>query len=353
MENGAGYSIIFMPVSFTTSRYYTGSTYLNLVDVITRPDQKLKHCSHCKKYKKKVFVCKKCQHNWCYDCAKEHHQCGFQRYPDYKYSVEKEPGTHKTKYIHHNTLVGIEFETGFRKRSYVDSVLESELPQSYGFHYDGNGREVTTPPASLDKLLSHIKFTCKLLKGLGAAPSNGDGLHVHIDGRRNSARQNYHIVETYRHLEPILYRLLNNYRRECSTCRSINYEYNNRSYVILSGKETKSEQRRKFENWDKYRGLGVGNLTDYGTIELRYHQGTVDAKEIEKWIGLNLYLMNWAKYHYDPKTIKFIHQKEQEAKEEGTLKGYAIPVFKSLGVPDIFYQYIRERIKLHHPQLWH
>ena len=107
---------------------------------------------------------------------------------------------------------------------------------------------------------------CKILNDLGAEVNSTCGLHVHLDHRRSSKVQIKQVAQRFKMALPIMSKLVPKSRRSNTYCR-------------LGVSKLRGE---------RYFAINLTSLEKHGTIEIRLHSGSTDARKIENWSRLLL-----------------------------------------------------------------
>lgn len=233
-------------------------------------------------------------------------------------------GDKQGKYITHDRFVGVEIEAERGEKK----DLNKDLPNICGIAYDGsvqNGLEVQTVPASLNKLEELVTETLKVMKAHGYKGTKACGLHIHIDGRdiRRSHKKIIQVIKTFYATEDLLYSMLPPSRWNVKFCQRLskNYLYKNFNTKLTKDvfeknwyKEDRigAIEQRKSRKYDKsrYYGLNVHSIFFRGTVELRYHSGTVSAEKALQWAEIALCMVNYAITKYDEKKIQELFEAE-------------------------------------------
>lgn len=214
-------------------------------------------------------------------------------------------------------FVGVEIEA--EKGEILD--LGTAVSEKVGISTDGSltnkGVELQIPPSSLNKLEEIIKETCDALQEHKFKGTKSAGLHIHVDARdiRKNHKKITQIIKTYYSIEDMLFSMLPPSRWASTFCKRLaqDYLYSNfrkededvqkKWYKETDDHNCKSRAIRKYDS-SRYYGLNIHSLFFRGTIELRYHSGTVNPVKIQQWIQLNLLIIDWIINNYNEKTIQ-------------------------------------------------
>jgi hypothetical protein len=207
----------------------------------------------------------------------------------------------------------------------------------------GGGIEVTTPPMRLDKGEKALLEFSKKTQEAGWGVDRTCGTHVHLDAPEfgDNPKLLRRAVLSYLLLDDAILRMLPEPRRRNSYCSPLNRAnavlgkahiekgagftlgdfIGSRSLATLRRKiyKAKSEQEIQRElgshySTSRYYGINFHSLWNrgLGTIEIRYHQGTVDAKELLPWIAFHQHVLDNARKITDEQALllKGIHNPE-------------------------------------------
>ncbi len=144
-----------------------------------------------------------------------------------------------------------------------DCSISSGDDYSYPF-------EFRSRPANGDALLDYINEVGAWLDDINADANSSCGLHVHMDMSGNSQIEKRRIRRWWLAFQPLLYQMVNKYRRRNCYCEWIDSD-NYRAWIDNRGY-----------------GLNIQAIGKHGTYEVRIHHGTTDRKEIRNWILLML-----------------------------------------------------------------
>jgi len=146
-----------------------------------------------------------------------------------------------------------------------------------------------------------------LMKELDCFVNHTCGLHIHLDMRNRDSMQCYTKLAA---AQGLLYSVVSTNRRESSYCKPTLYG----EYARYVGSKEMPWSRN---------GINVRSLLEHNTIEIRIHEGTLDAKEIINFTRL---------------LINIIDRKE-------AVNGWRL--LKNKGLPTTSINYINKRIKLY------
>lgn len=225
----------------------------------------------------------------------------------------------KGEIVKHNRFVGVEIECEDGRRS---EKLKDTIPYAAGISHDGSlgetGIEIQTPPAKMALLEEMIKKTCYALQEAGYKGTKKSGLHVHVDARdiQNKHTKIINVIKTFYACEDILFSMLPPSRWHSRYCKRLSREYLYNAFKQKT-KEKKIDEiwynensfqhleNRKHQKYDstRYFGLNVHSIFYRGTLEFRYHSGTVRPEKILKWVEIILSMVHYAIKNYKEEEI--------------------------------------------------
>ena len=261
----------------------------------------------------------------------------------------------KTQYIKHTRFVGTEIEVEQGNRFGIGVLI----PKEVGLTHDGSlddetGLEAQTPPASGDKLEEFVSESCKMLKRRKYKATKNCGLHVHLDARdfKTSSKKIAQVIKTFFSIEDMILSMLPPSRWASKFCQKLSKDY---LYETFSKKIKadvawyKDENRailndRKRHKYDKarYYGLNAHSIFHRGTLELRYHSGTISERKILNWASFCLYVLEYALNDYQEEDIKYLFDKETSMDKFDTMS----TIFK---LPPNLKKYLRGRMVKFNP----
>lgn len=169
-------------------------------------------------------------------------------------------------------------------RAALSAAGLSEWKVEHDGSLNGNGWEVVSPKLQGEDGHRQIREVCAVLSGLGGKPNSSCGLHVHHEIRELSIEAAKALFVAWAAQQPMIDGLVAPSRRggayyarhlgssdlarvqRCSTLSDLQRASNAMSYS------------------DKYRALNLRSYGRYGTVEVRQHQGTVNAEKISSWV---------------------------------------------------------------------
>jgi hypothetical protein len=190
-----------------------------------------------------------------------------------------------------------------------DSLREYDYPSGWKDTYDASiddesGREFIMEPEFGDDALKKISIFCDWLRSEEFFVDNSCGLHVHTDAYYLGIEQLKGILLVTRALEPFIYKMIPMRRSESRYSKPMD-EIN--PEIILEVKnardfcdlwyETMNNTQATTEKYNdsRYRGLNLHSRFLHGTIEYRYHHGTISDYYINNWVLFCLAISDYGK----------------------------------------------------------
>lgn len=279
------------------------------------------------------IYCETCDSSYCYDCNINNHDCEDNSINTRKYSTSFFKGTESGKTIKIDRFVGVELESENGESSGL--VLPAEIGLSRDGSLNDSGIEIQTPPASLNKLEYYISESCKRLTDSGYEATKRCGLHVHVDARdfKNDCKKISHVLQTFYAIEDMIFSMLPPSRWDSHYCKNLFHDYMYKDFmksdlkklesVIYKTQDSNLIDDKKGDRYsnERYHGVNIHSLFYRGTIEFRYHSGTLDKVKILSWIDFLLHVVDWAINNYDKKIVSQLYnlktskQKAEKIKE--------------------------------------
>lgn len=213
--------------------------------------------------------------------------------------IDKEPG-----YIKSKRTFGVELECSTTTRESLE-IADYLIHKNFRITNDGsiNGsytREYVSPPLSGQDGELALTETCAMLSSVKFKTDASCGTHVHIgveeymseDEELNTRLKR--LYEFYVVIDRSIASLIPKSRRQNRYCGSIQSSVDDSDLdKVKSGKKLfnflyrtnndVSPVDRDSSFISRYKGINFSSLYNRGTIEIRYHQGTLDAKKIIAW----------------------------------------------------------------------
>jgi hypothetical protein len=168
---------------------------------------------------------------------------------------------------------------------------------------DAGGYELNTVPCAGDHFITHINALCERLAKANAEVTVDCGLHVHVDASDFRFYDMRRLVMLYAKLEPALFAMMPDSRRESIFCHpcgelyvdGLNGEHKSKEAKArlisnmyrdtgssYTGAAFKEIRESKWGN-ARYRALNIHSWIFRGTVECRLHTGSTKARKIIAW----------------------------------------------------------------------
>lgn len=159
---------------------------------------------------------------------------------------------------------------------------------------DGSGVEVKTPILRGEKGFEKVRWAMDLLKAEGGYVTNADGLHIHHDAPEFVSNPNLclQLVNSWRNNEPVIHQFVAPRRRQSSACPSWSQGYFEYLERWARGESSVLSASRN--------DLNLASLRSHGTIEVRLHEGTLDADVAIAWIMFGQRFIHEVLQNVDP-----------------------------------------------------
>jgi len=181
---------------------------------------------------------------------------------------------------------------GFPSDSYYRSRNDG-----WAIDYDGSGVELKTPILQGEEGYKTIRWAMKRLKDAGAYVTTHDGLHIHHDAPdfESNPAGCLQLVDSWRNNLHAIHEMVAPRRRQSGACPS----WGDYDYEILLAWSNGSRGYLDLNRND----LNLAALDEHGSIELRLHEGTLDAEVAISWIQFGQRFLHEASKRVRP--IKF------------------------------------------------
>lgn len=213
-------------------------------------------------------------------------------------------------YVEHPLALGeraatAEIEVEWNPDSGVRESLN--LGAKVGTHFDGsldNGIEVTLPPSRGKQLVAFMTSVCERLQAGGYHVAETCGMHIHIDLRDKIEDKPFmsHLFNAFFATEDIFYAMqkVDRQHSEYTIPLRRNYKFYEMygqdvdSFDYNFYKQDKTENGKRIMDSEKTRKYGSPRYAAFnfhsvyfrGSLEVRIHEGNVDAVEALNWIDL-------------------------------------------------------------------
>lgn len=255
-----------------------------------------------------------------------------------KYKDLKEQSTTKG-YIVSNRTFGVEFECighEYRNQNMADKLM----PRSIDRKGDGSLRgsyasEYVTPVLKNKAGEEYLHGVSDVLSSTGYTVNNSCGTHIHIGVENDDSYKTQYrlsrLAMLYGQVDIVLNRLVPSLRRKNGYCAMLNSgQYTMKdtldkmkeddalfyqSYYNTKDDSDIQQYKGRKEYRTRYKGINMNSIGYRGTVEIRYHQGTINSKEIMYWIDFNAGIIDYV--FKNPTAVKSLVERLEE---EGLVK---------------------------------
>jgi hypothetical protein len=154
---------------------------------------------------------------------------------------------------------------------------------------DGSELEIRSPILQGASGFKSLKKVIDLLNGLGCRTTNLDGLHVHHDAPEfvDNKPMIIKLLKSWEANQEHVSKFVSRNRLGRGACPQITSDS-----IYMFENQTRNNLRYQIENTLFRANLNCRSLYEHGTIELRYHEGTLDWDNMESWIRFGQSFIN-------------------------------------------------------------
>lgn len=186
----------------------------------------------------------------------------------------------KTNYIDRYYSVEVECiatEADNVTSNYVDITDDGSISAE-----DGSGEEHRIGILQGDKGIELLEYHLGKLADSGYRVNKSCGLHVHVDSRKLSKTELFNVVTFIQTFDDVIFSLVPRSRKETGYCDTfINFDAQKRENYA-------DNVCTFFEDISRYHGFNFKSFFEHGTLEFRYHGGTINYEKIKNWVVLCL-----------------------------------------------------------------
>lgn len=142
----------------------------------------------------------------------------------------------------------------------------------------GHGYEIVSPVLSGDDGIEQVRRACRVLRELGASVDRSCGTHVHHEITDLSKEAVNRFAKAWASNQHLIDGLVAPSRRG-----AVNPTYCASFTLADAERVCEIDDLRRFAR-DRYKTLNFSSYGRYGTVEVRQHQGTLDAEKITSWV---------------------------------------------------------------------
>jgi hypothetical protein len=143
-----------------------------------------------------------------------------------------------------------------------------------------SGWEVVSPVLRGEDGLEQIRKVTRLLRDLGATVNRTCGMHVHHGADDLTIGDVKRVTKTWYENQSLIDGLVSPSRRGSANryCRALDGRF------LREVEAVESLQGLQRVYFDRYRSLNLASYGRHGTLEIRQHQGTLDAEKVVSWV---------------------------------------------------------------------
>lgn len=192
-------------------------------------------------------------------------------------------------------LIGVEVEA---ENVQFNSSKETDYLRDVGWRLDhdgslrDNGCEfILHSPLFGKDLVTSIQELCKIGNEKKFSMSERTSVHVHLDVRDMKPSCLSRLISLYLVFEKALYRFSSDNKREhnifCIPYYLSDFNIHRLHYLVNNGDEiNRNKLYSSFSAFQKYSGLNIMSLFNFGSLEFRHLSGTLDSEKIIEWINI-------------------------------------------------------------------
>jgi hypothetical protein len=211
-------------------------------------------------------------------------------------------------------LYGVELEIEYASPDWtvpgMSAVPDNSLRNS--------GLEYLTNPSTLSVLNYTLE---RFFSGWIASDRNYSercSVHVHANCHDLTLDQLAVVVMLYQTFERLLYRFVGAERDRNIFC--VPWHETQLTWAMINDFKDNAKGYQKIRHWQKYTGLNLVPLSNYGTIEFRQMPGTPDRKKIIEWCNLIGCLFSYARTNDLESTKKYVLELNTNSEYKGMLE---------------------------------
>jgi hypothetical protein len=155
-----------------------------------------------------------------------------------------------------------------------------------------DGGELVSPPMTREEAEQQIPVLCDALRDAEATVASRCGLHVHLEVRGFRAKQLRRVWHAWYVNQDLINDYVSASRRNGQWCRNVTQS--DIDHLSRAPGSTNREISRGLAGLERYSALNGQAYGRYGTVEVRLHQGTLNAKKILAWHAFCRALVDWA-----------------------------------------------------------
>lgn len=203
----------------------------------------------------------------------------------------------------HARRFGVEIECGLphgydKAVELFDGAYDPDEEDDYGrwtVGEDGTMVEIRTPILQGPEGFETLRWAMDLIKSEGGYVTAADGLHVHHDAPEFASNPEacLRLVDSWRNNQALIHGMVAPRRSGSGACPS----WSNTFYESLRGWAASGGAGRLYATRND---LNLSVLRNYGSVEIRLHEGTLDADVAIAWIMFGQRFIHEVAQNLDP-----------------------------------------------------
>ncbi|ALY09622.1 amidoligase [Arthrobacter phage Salgado] len=173
---------------------------------------------------------------------------------------------------------------GYNHRTTSVWKLITDASVTYG--PEGHGLEAVSPILKGEEGFKQLSTLLKAIRQAGGNVDKSCGIHVHHDANDMTPMQVSNMVTLYTKNQRIMDQLVSRSRRagENRYCEALPLHEATEAAERLKLRESVS-------HFNRFRTINVTSYPKYGTLEIRQHQGTLNARKVSSWVKVGQAMM--------------------------------------------------------------
>jgi hypothetical protein len=188
------------------------------------------------------------------------------------------------------------------QNGFSDWVGKSNNNNYYGDGYyeysglgeDGSEIELRTPILHGKKGFEDLFKVVKLLNNADCYTTDADGLHVHHDAPEFVGNKELvvKLLKSWKYNEVHIAKFVDEARADLALSHEYDSPCSTFRYESITRYELQRGNHVGYDNGFERNNLNINALNEHGSIEFRFHEGTLDWPEIEAWIRFGQSFLN-------------------------------------------------------------
>jgi len=160
------------------------------------------------------------------------------------------------------------------------------------------GREIVSPALVGEDGEEQVRKVARALRSIGATVNRTCGTHVHHDANDLTVDQIKRVAKSWFNNQTLISGLVSPSRRAGGSfyCAPLT------DSDVYRIERVRDLRAMRSVSIDRYRSLNLTSYGKHGTMEVRQHQGTLDAEKVISWVRLGQAIIDTAKSSESPVT---------------------------------------------------